>query len=1523
MKKVVLLLTFLVLNINVLYAQSLQSTNLYAEGVDLYSASNYAEALKRFSDAYALDTVEINPANEGLRHSCSQWIASCHYKTNNIAEARKYEELTYDLPPVDRRTTAVCDSLSFETFKLFQADKLEEALAMMQQVAAMEEKVLGGETWYSLNTRANTAYLLSFLGHFDDAEQAVLAALAASDRLYGTGRPFRARLLAILSDVYLQAGDIDKLDATYVQLFQQIRLTGLLATDFPERYLQYAQNMYLQTGNAMRLDEVTDLFRQSVGQRFGATSSQMCYFLINTIQMYIRIKNYDKALALIAEGEVMASETNGRNNSEYVLLHLQRGVLYAGQGDMDAARKVMRESLKICRKLDDPQAVAGVLSFMLMSDVIGGRKLDEGLLADVMDLMKSLEETSAGSLTYASAANTVALALMSAGRTSEAAAIVNKNMGLFEELGQFSQLFTASLILLQDRQFVNARKASSRGMEILNRSLSFKHAMADVIESQQNIINGMKAVDSWLQQEGFMAEDTTTYSLNMIRQDLLQARLAILSHTDSLGTAPFMTALGNYARTAYLKTKDTVMGDSIVGMYTRRLADTFGSESPQYAEAIDLKERCRFEDTIDGHSKAFRITLATPGTERYEQLCREYEEAYAEWKGEGGKRPSSLKADDYFVYVIPRTSEIQKSRNYQTVADSCQWAINRIDDMLKARKLERDEKPSIDYLRDLMAVWALCADSLGRSSEVVPQVQSWYRLISGHGIWDSKSNLLQMLATAKISGDAEDYARLEASVADTIRDGREELHAATLLQSLYQMCNILGVYSSIYNNTLRRSLLTERDKTLERLKSADNNTYTKYLMLRTGLVARNSWRFGGTVSNNKESLIAMLETLERDTSLHVFSESHVVASLLCREFYSFHDYALVVRADRLRKKIAKACDADRERRQNELSLSFQLNWATFSPLGKDFKLHAIYTNLEYGDADELEEHVQLAYSLQNEKSEVTATEQQEVLLAQWDGIRSQQRNAFADDENLVKKIEDMTTQACQYLERQDVSDTICGLAYNIALFGKGYLLRSHQQLRHVISESGNRTVLRDLDEYIRLEQLLDNSSLSQAEAEEATTKTNDLWQKLRSASTSFDDYSKSLEADWHDVRNALASDELAIEYVCANSYLKQYFALILRKDYEAPLVKRLFFESTYTENPDTMFTREGRYRSPWPYYVDVDGKSIHPFEGIRRVYVSPTGVLHKLPLESLPDLYTDSIMSDKFEIYRVTSTRELIDRHRQRPVIKARLYGDITYSMDGDQWQLLAATKDSGNKRLPAMRDVPKLSRAAVSEALQPLEGTEREVREIAAMLGTNSDDVTCCTGADATEDNLKSLSGSGVTVLHIATHGFYQTTDEAKDSLSVTFARSSDKQEANALSRSGLFMAGAAAVFSGDPIPNNVDDGVLTAREISHLDLTSLDMLALSACETALGDTSGEGVFGLQRGFKKAGAQSILMSLWKVDDEATCLLMTEFYKNWVGGKKTKREALELAKQTVRSHKEKGWDDPKYWAAFILLDGLE
>ena len=148
------------------------------------------------------------------------------------------------------------------------------------------------------------------------------------------------------------------------------------------------------------------------------------------------------------------------------------------------------------------------------------------------------------------------------------------------------------------------------------------------------------------------------------------------------------------------------------------------------------------------------------------------------------------------------------------------------------------------------------------------------------------------------------------------------------------------------------------------------------------------------------------------------------------------------------------------------------------------------------------------------------------------------------------------------------------------------------------------------------------------------------------------------------------------------------------------------------------------------------------------------------------------------------------------------------------------------------------------------------------------------------------------------------------------------------ALERSGLLMAGAANRYLGlEDIPSDIDDGILTAAEIARLDLENVDIAVLSACETGLGQVTGDGVFGLQRGFKKAGVNSILMSLWKVDDDATCRLITEFYRHWLGDSAAgiaatdKHTALERAKQIVRE--TPGWGNPRYWAAFILLDAID
>jgi CHAT domain-containing protein len=127
---------------------------------------------------------------------------------------------------------------------------------------------------------------------------------------------------------------------------------------------------------------------------------------------------------------------------------------------------------------------------------------------------------------------------------------------------------------------------------------------------------------------------------------------------------------------------------------------------------------------------------------------------------------------------------------------------------------------------------------------------------------------------------------------------------------------------------------------------------------------------------------------------------------------------------------------------------------------------------------------------------------------------------------------------------------------------------------------------------------------------------------------------------------------------------------------------------------------------------------------------------------------------------------------------------------------------------------------------------------------------------------------------------------------------------------------------LEGDTLPDNVEDGILTAKEIADVDLRGLDLVVLSACQTGLGDISqGEGVFGLQRGFKKAGANSILMSLWEVNDEATQILMTQFYKNLVSGQ-SKRQSLHYAQKYLREYNNGRYHEPKYWAAFILLDAI-
>ena len=195
-----------------------------------------------------------------------------------------------------------------------------------------------------------------------------------------------------------------------------------------------------------------------------------------------------------------------------------------------------------------------------------------------------------------------------------------------------------------------------------------------------------------------------------------------------------------------------------------------------------------------------------------------------------------------------------------------------------------------------------------------------------------------------------------------------------------------------------------------------------------------------------------------------------------------------------------------------------------------------------------------------------------------------------------------------------------------------------------------------------------------------------------------------------------------------------------------------------------------------------------------------------------------------------------------------------------------------------------------------------------------------------ATEGCFKQLSGKKYKIIHIATHGFYLEDDtilSSDGSSQSSYLSNEDLM----LTRSGLLMAGATHTVNGTTSPlAGYENGVLTSYEISRINLDKTDLAVLAACRTALGDISADGVFGLQRGFKKAGVNSIMMSLWNVNDQATRLFMDEFYRCLISGD-NKIESLHKAQQYLRSYTDstglRPYVSPEYWAAFILLDALD
>lgn len=294
--------------------------------------------------------------------------------------------------------------------------------------------------------------------------------------------------------------------------------------------------------------------------------------------------------------------------------------------------------------------------------------------------------------------------------------------------------------------------------------------------------------------------------------------------------------------------------------------------------------------------------------------------------------------------------------------------------------------------------------------------------------------------------------------------------------------------------------------------------------------------------------------------------------------------------------------------------------------------------------------------------------------------------------------------------------------------------------------------------------------------------------------------------------------------------------------------------------------------------------------GKTEIFLSPDGALNAVPFAAL--MGADGFLVEKYTFTYLTSGRDLLRFGAEKPV-----EGPIVAFAN-------PAFGDADGKPREAKT---KLARAV----FHSLPGTQAE----ADMLSELFPSTVVHVGADASEATLKKLSRPFA--LHLATHGFFLSSEslanmsgKAGSSLDNEAARQQLAVAENPLLRSGLAFAGATGLRGQDG-----EDGVLTALEASSLDLTGTQLVVLSACQTAEGEvTQGEGVYGLRRALTVAGAESLVMSLWSVDDEATAYLMRGYYRRLRDGL-GRSEALRRVQVVLEQHP--ATHHPYYWAAFI------
>ncbi|MCA4893443.1 MAG: CHAT domain-containing protein [Cytophagales bacterium] len=508
------------------------------------------------------------------------------------------------------------------------------------------------------------------------------------------------------------------------------------------------------------------------------------------------------------------------------------------------------------------------------------------------------------------------------------------------------------------------------------------------------------------------------------------------------------------------------------------------------------------------------------------------------------------------------------------------------------------------------------------------------------------------------------------------------------------------------------------------------------------------------------------------------------------------------------------------------------------------------------------------------------------------------------------------------IEQHVKKPTLLGDVYDYQLRTKALTMYATLKVRQSILNSKNEELINQYRQWINLKEQLaklhnqtsENPIQAQVKIDSINTAANILEKYLSVKSELFNKTFKTNPVSWKDIQRKLKPGEAATECIRFRSFSPDegggfvgkivYAFLVVTKDTKnnptlvmLPNAGRIEdrFLSYYRNTIRHEMNDSISYNQYWSFLKPA-------LKGVQKVYFSPDGVYNQINLNTLQNPKTRKTVLEEIFIQPVTNTKDiLLLQQASNKKGKAYLLGFPIYATPTKK------EKDSkpatGNQR--GLRS-GLLRYMRGDDGIPLLPATKTEVDEIGKLFPADQP-IQSVTENQATESFIKGVESPKS--LHIATHGFFL------EDLDFSNESNFQKYIENPLLRSGLILAGA-----GDFITNGIgtdgnEDGILTAYEVMNLNLDQTDLVVLSACETGLGTVkNGEGVYGLQRSFQIAGAKSIIMSLWSVDDEATKDLMILFYKAWLTSE-NKHEAFRIAQTQLKQK----YPNPFYWGAFVMI----